>query len=196
MAKGKKSLLETTDLPIIETDIEEGLIPYFLIEDEWGVNCDERNEILVRKRIASRTIKDENDVEDHIEQYVVWEAETYSNTFTHTIECYISKKNKEEKSKLIKSKDYKDLISIQNEIKSNISKALEFNGINKEFLSITSILDERAKIEEELKLLREAKKQIEIETDKLLQLIKEKRSIIISNTEQKKHRIKEENGDA
>lgn len=196
MAKGKKSLLETTDLPIIETDIEEGLIPYFLIEDEWGINCDERNEILVRKRIASRTIKDENDVEDHIEQYVVWEAETYSNTFTHTIECYISKKDREEKSKLIKSKDYKDLISIQNEIKSNISKALEFNGINKEFLSITSILDERAKIEEELKLLREAKKQIEIETDKLLQLIKEKRSIIISNTEQKKHRIKEENGDA
>lgn len=195
MAKGKKSLLETTDLPIIETDIEEGLIPYFLIEDEWGINCDERNEILVRKRIASRTIKDENDVEDHIEQYVVWEAETYSNTFTHTIECYISKKDREEKSKLIKSKDYKDLISIQNEIKSNISKALEFNGINKEFLSITSILDERAKIEEELKLLREIKKQIEIETDKLLQLIKEKRSIIISNTEQKKHRIKEENGD-
>lgn len=196
MAKGKKSLLETTDLPIIETDIEEGLIPYFLIEDEWGINCDERNEILVRKRIASRTIKDENDVENHIEQYVVWEAETYSNTFTHTIECYINKKDKGEKSKLIKSKDYKDLISIQNEIKSNISKALDFNGINKEFLSITSILDERAEIEEELKLLREAKKQIEIETDKLLQLIKEKRSIIISNTEQKKHRIKEENGDA
>lgn len=195
MAKGKKSLLETTDLPIIETDIEEGLIPYFLIEDEWGINCDERNEILVRKRIASRTIKDENDVEDHIEQYAVWEAETYSNTFTHTIECYINKKGKEKKSKLIKSKDYKDLISIQNEIKSNISKALDFNGINKEFLSITSILDERAKIEEELKLLRETKKQIEIETDKLLQLIKEKRSIIISNTEQKKHRIKEENGD-
>lgn len=195
MAKGKKSLLETTDLPIIETDIEEGLIPYFLIEDDWGINCDERNEILVRKRIASRTIKDENDVEDHIEQYVVWEAETYSNTFTHTIECYINKKNKEEKSKLIKSKDYKELISIQNEIKSNISKALDFNGINKEFLSITSILDERAKIEEELKLLRETKKQIEIETDKLLQLIKEKRSIIISNTEQKKHRIKKENGD-
>jgi hypothetical protein len=195
MAKGKKSLLETTDLPIIETDIEEGLIPYFLIEDEWGINCDERNEILVRKRTASRTIKDENDVEDHIEQYIVWEAETYSNTFTHTIECYINKKGKEEKSKLIKSKDYKDLISIQNEIKSNISKALDFNGINKEFLSITSILDERAKIEEELKLLRETKKQIEIETDKLLQLIKEKRSIIISNTEQKKHRIKKENGD-
>ena len=195
MARGKKSLLETTDLPIIPTDKEEGQIPYFILDDEWGISCDERQEILVHKKSANRTIKDENGVETHIEQYYMWECIAYTNSFTHTISVYVDKKGKEKKSKLIKSKDYKELIAIQNEIKSTIAKALDFNGINKEFLSITSILDERAKIEEELKLLRETKKQIEIETDKLLQLIKEKRTIIVSNTEPKKRRLKKENGD-
>ena len=195
MPRGKRNLSETTNLPIIPTDKEEGQIPYFILDDEWGISCDERQEILVRKKSANRTIKDENGVETHIEQYCMWECIAYTNSFTHTISTYVDKKGKAKKSKLIKSKDYKDLIAIQNEIKSIIAKALDFNGINKEFLSITSILDERAKIEEELKLLRGTKELIEAETDKLLQLIKEKRTIIVSNTEPKKRRLKKENGD-
>lgn len=192
MARGKKSLLETTDLPIITTDKEGGQIPYFIIDDEWGIACDERNEILVKKKIASRTIKNENGEEDHIEQYIMWEPIVYPDTFTKAIEIYADKKGKEKKSKLIKSKDYNDLISIQNEIKSTIASALDFKGVNKDFLSITSILDERTKLEEELKMLKETKEQVLSETDKLLQLVKEKRSIIISNTEPKKHRTPKE----
>lgn len=194
MAKGKKSLLETTDLPIIVTDIEEGQVPYFIIDDEWGISCDERQEILVRKKIASRTIKDENDNEDHVEQYFMWDSIAYVKTFTNAIEIYVDRKGKSEKTKLKKSKDYNDLIKIQNEIKSIIARSLDFNSINKDFLSITSILDERTKLEEELNMLKETKKQILQETEKLFDLIKQKRSIIISNTEPKKHKnTKEEN---
>lgn len=195
MARGKKSLLETTELPIITTDIEEGQIPYFILDDEWGISCDDRNEILVHKRVASRTIKDESGVEIHVEQYFMWESISYPSTFTKAIELYVDKKGKAMKSKIVKSKDYNDLISIQNDIKTTITKALDFNSVNKDFLAITSILDERAKLEEQLKLLRETKEQVICETEKLLQLVKEKRSIIMSNTEPTKHRSKEENGD-
>jgi hypothetical protein len=195
MARGKKSLLETTELPIITTDIEEGQIPYFILDDEWGISCDDRNEILVHKRVASRTIKDESGVEIHVEQYFMWESISYPSTFTKAIELYVDKKGKAMKSKIVKSKDYNDLISIQNDIKTTITKALDFNSVNKDFLAITSILDERAKLEEQLKLLRETKEQVICETEKLLQLVKEKRSIIMSNTEPTKHRNKEENGD-
>lgn len=192
MARGKKSLLETSDLPIITTDKDEGQIPYFIIDDEWGIACDERNEILVHKKVANRTIKNESGVETHVEQYFMWESISYPSTFTKAVELYVDKKGKTMKSKLIKSKDYNDLISIQNDIKSTISKALDFNNVNKDFLSITSILDERTKLEEELKMLKETKEQVLSETDKLLQLVKEKRSIIISNTEPKKHRTPKE----
>ena len=192
MPRGKRNLLETTDLPIIPTDKEEGQIPYFILDDEWGISCDERQEILVHKKSANRTIKDENGVETHIEQYYMWDSVAYTSSFTHAISIYVDKKGKEKKSKLIKSKDYNDLISIQNDIKSIITRALDFDSVNKDFLSITSILDERAKLEEELKLLRETKEQVELETEKLLQLVKEKRSIIISNIEPKKHRTPKE----
>ena len=192
MARGKRNLLETTDLPIITTDKEEGQIPYFLIDDEWGVSCDERQEILVHKKTSSRTIKDENGVETNIEQYYMWDSVAYTSSFTHAISIYVDKKGKEMKSKLSKSKDYNDLILIQNEIKSIITRALDFDSVNKDFLSVTSIINERAKLEEELKLLRETKEQVLSETDKLLQLVKEKRSIIISNTESKKHRTQKE----
>jgi hypothetical protein len=193
MARGKKSLLETSNLPIVTTDIEEGQIPYFLIDDEWGIACDERNEILVHKRIANRTIKNEKGDEDHIEQYIMWDSISYPSTFSSAIESYVNKKGKTEKSKLKKSTNYNDLIKIQNEIKLTIEKSLEFNGVNSNFLSSMSIIDERAKLEEEIKKLRETKEMIIKETDLLMELVKQKRAIIISNTEPKKHRdVKEE----
>ena len=71
-----------------------------------------------------------------------------------------------------------------------ISTSLNINGINKEFLSITSILDERTKLEEELKMLKQTKDNVLNECEKLIDLVKEKRSIIIKETEPKKHRLK------
>ncbi len=195
MPRGKRNLSETTNLPIIPTDKEEGQIPYFVLDDEWGISCDERQEILVHKKSANRTIKDESGIETHIEQYYIWECIAYTNSFTHAISVYVDKKGKAKKSKLIKSKDYKELIEIQNEINSIISKALNFNGVNKEFLSITSLLDEKSKLKEELISLKETKLQVEKEVENLMDLIKEKRAIIVSNTEPKKRRLKKENGD-
>lgn len=182
MARGKKSLIETTNLPIEKTDKEEGQIPYFIIDDEWGVSCDERNEILVHKRLANRTIKDENNIDTYIEQYYSWESICYTSNFTTAIDIYANKKEKEKKSKLIKTKDYKDVIKIQEEIKEIIQEALSFeNSKNKEYLSTTSIIDKRAKLEEEILLLKETKEEVEKETEKLLKMIKEKNKIIINS---------------
>lgn len=192
MARGKKSLLETSDLPVVYTDEEKGQIPYFLIDDEWGVSCDERQEILVKKKIANKTVKDENGENEHIEQYTMWDSICYPSTFTDAINSYVKKKSRSMKSKIYKSSDYKDILNVQNEIKSIVAKSLDTNGVNKNFLSITSIINERQKIEEELQMLRDVKEQVNNECEKLMELIKEKRSIIIKNTEPKKHRMPKE----
>jgi hypothetical protein len=196
MAKGKKSLLETTDLPIIATDKEEGQIPYFIIDDKYGVSCDERCEMLCRKKKASRTIKDEEGNPHHVETYYMWESFCYTNSFSSCVENYINIKDRElKKERLIKTKDYNKMIEIQQEIKRIIDNSFSSNGNNKEFLSITHTIDQQAKLNEELIVLKNLKNQVQDETDKLMQLIKEKRAIIISNTEPKKHRVKKENGD-
>ena len=92
MPRGKKALSETSDLEIIKSDKEEGNIPYFLIDDDYGIACDERQEILVRKRIANRTIKDVN--KEYIEQYVSWDSLCYPSNFTNAISCYVERKGR------------------------------------------------------------------------------------------------------
>lgn len=188
MPRGKKALSETSDLEIIKSDKEEGNIPYFLIDDDYGIACDERQEILVHKRIANRTVK--NSDKEYIEQYVSWDSLCYPSNFTNAISCYVERKGRELNKKIKKTKDIQKIIDNQNELKHLISTSLNINGINKEFLSITSILDERTKLEEELKMLKQTKDNVLNECEKLIDLVKEKRSIIIKETEPKKHRLK------
>lgn len=195
MPRGRKKATELNDLPTVITDNEEGTIPYFVLDNEWGVACDERQEMLVHKRLANKTIKNENGEEDHIEQYSMWDAVCYCNSFSHVIQRYYDRVGKLEKKKLIKSTNFDELTNIYNNINKTISDAFSSTGINKEFLSISSILDDKARLKEELLSLKETQEQVEKETDKLLQLIKDKTSIIISRTEPTKHRVKKENGD-
>jgi hypothetical protein len=195
MPRGRKKATELNDLPTVITDNEEGTIPYFVLDNEWGVSCDERQEILVRKRIANRTIKDEEGNDDHIEQYFMWDSVSYCNSFTHIIQCYYERASRIEKKKLQKTTNFDDIKNIYIDVNKKISQALSSDGVNKEFMSIASILDDKAKLKEELVSLKEKKEKVEKETDKLLQLIKDKTSIIISRTEPTKHRVKKENGD-
>jgi len=193
MARGKKSLIETSDLPIVEKEEEEGSIPYFIIDDEYGISCSDLCEILVKKRKASRTVSEDNKPH-HIETYWTWDNVCYPSNFSLALSCYCSKKELElKKRKLVKSKDYKDILNVQKEIKDIIYKCLDGNGINKEFLSFTSVYDERVKLEEEIKQLRDIKNKCLESVESLMDLIKEKRSIVIKNTEPKKHRTKLEN---
>lgn len=193
MARGKRSLLETTNLPIVETNIEEGVSPYFLIDDKYGIACDERQEMLCRKKKSSRTIKDEYGQPYKIETYYMWESFCYTNSFSSCIENYLKIKDRElKKERLIKTKDYTELINIQNEIKQIISKALSTDGDNKSVFTISKVIDQQSKLMEEIENLKKIQSQTEKESDKLLQLIKEKRSLIISATEPTKHRNKKE----
>lgn len=193
MARGKKSLMETTDLPIVETDKEEGNIPYFVIDEEYGIACDDMQEMLCKRVKASKTIKGEDGKESHVETYYKWNNLKYMGNFTSCIEEYAKIKSRDiKKNKLIKSKDFKDVVAIQNEVKQLVADSLSKDGLNKEFLSITSIIDERAKLEEEIKHLKQLKEQCINDVESLIELVKEKRRIIIKETEPKKHRVKKE----
>jgi len=193
MRRGKRNLLETTDLPIIETTIEEGTIPYFIIDDKYGIACDDKCEMICRKKKSNRTIKDEEGNPIYIETYYVWESFCYVGTFSECINRYLLIKDRDiKKERLVKTKDYGKLIEIQNEIKCIVSKALDTNGVNSQFLSATSIIDDKAKLKEELDCVNSLKEDIEKEYKSFMEMIKDKRKIIIKNTEPTKHRTKKE----
>lgn len=189
IAKRGRSLLNN-DLPVKETDIEEGNIPFFLIDDEYGVTADNYCYMLCYKKKMNRSVKNEDDVITHIESYYNWTPLKYTNTFQSIIECYMTIKERKLSSRLVKNKDYKEFINIQNEIKDIISKAFDTNGVNKEFVSFCDLIDHKEKLLQEIEELSALKDKVVDMANDLLNIIKKKRKIIINETEGKKHRIK------
>ena len=128
-SKGKQSLLETTDSrDIIETDEEVGSIPYFIIDEEYGVACDNLCYILVVKKIACRRGKEDNDEDTNkVYKYIRWEDLSYLDSFESVIKMYTEVKEKRLNRKLIKSQDLQDIKDIRRSIRNDIKKALSIN---------------------------------------------------------------------
>lgn len=196
MAKGRaKQLLENTDLPLIETDDEEGTIPFFIIDDNYGIAVDNYCYQLCKKSKANKTVKGENGVPTHVESYYKWTSFKYTDSLKSMFDCYVKEKERELHSKLTKSREFRDLMKVQDEIKTIICTSLKPDGHNKEWLSTVELLDEKERLRSEIKELQNIKQSVIREADSLLDIIKEKRKIIIGETEPKKHRIKKEEED-
>jgi len=59
--KGKQSLKDTLDASLItKTDIEEGDIPFYLIEPNYGVSADKYGYNLIERKEMTRGVKDES----------------------------------------------------------------------------------------------------------------------------------------
>lgn len=178
MARGRKPLTELTDLPLVETELEEGQIPFFLIDEEYGVNCDQYCYMLVKKKRATRTIKDEDGKPHHVESYWSWISLKYANTFQYIIECYVSIKGKDLNKKLVKSTDYKDLIKTQEQIRDILNNMFSLN-YNKDFLTVGDKVDTLNGLSKDLKELENTRDMLKKECDDLLAFIKETRKIVM-----------------
>lgn len=185
----RKSLLDS-NLPVIESEIEEGNIPFFIIEENYGVACDQYCYSLVKRKKCNRTIKSTDKDGDYIESYYKWDGISYVSTFAATINSYVQQKERELNARLVKSKDYHALINIQNEIKDIVRKAFKASGPNKEIVTYSDLVDSKAELLRDLDELKSIKNQTVEAVDSLMELVKEKRSIILKNTEPKKHHLK------
>lgn len=188
MAKGKKSLVETTDPDkIIETDKEEGQIPFFIIDDEYGIAADNLCYMLVYAKKAGRTLTDGN-----VETYIKWDPVAYVNTIKKAIEEYSIVKERKLNKKLLKSKDLSDIKANQEEVKEAIQKALSPSGKNQKVFETLDLLQAKEDVLKDINDLHEQKEKLLQLFDEFEALIKEKRKIIIKQTEPTKHRYKKE----
>ena len=135
--------------------------------------------MLCKKKRANRTIKDEDGKPNHIESYWSWTPFKYTGTFQSIMETYVEQKERGLNKRIVKSKDFKQIIETYNTIYKIISNSLDVEGLNKSFMSVTSLLDQKEKLLQEISEVHELKEDLLKEYNELQALIKEKRKIIV-----------------
>ena len=90
MSKGMKPLTETTDLPIVNTNTDEGDVPNFMFkgDKDYGIASDDCNYILVERKNASRTVKDDNGTPIKVETYNQWLDKGFFKSFDNCLKMY------------------------------------------------------------------------------------------------------------
>ena len=190
--KGIKSLSESVDASeIVVTDEEMGTVN-FMIDDDYGCTGSYGDYQLVERKVAYRTGKPEDgENEGKVIQYIKWEVVTphsYGRTPFAILENYAEYINLKKFKKLNKEKDFDSVKQIYLDTQSTIRKAMKSTQFSSDIVEHGTLINEIAELKAKLKSINDVLK----DADELRELIKEKRRIVISETEPKKHRTKKE----
>lgn len=190
----KNSLKDTVNEDEIIDLGEEINSPNIILEENsengYGILGEYGDYSLVVKQIAYRSAKEEDNIDAKykIIKYTNWSPyPCYVSTLLEAINSWIEKRNLT-KIRALKKAKFGEVEKIYTETKELVSKAMKIlevadgeksNAIHTD--NYNSILEETQRIKEIIK-----------EADALHELVKEKRQIVIGDTEGKKHRIKKE----
>ena len=195
MARGKQSLKDKlNESLIIKTDEEIGDIPFWLIDENYGVSVDKYGYSLVEKKEMTRGVKDDAGNIVGGETYYTWQFCKSASSFEDGLLAYTRVTERKLMSKLVKCQDFRMLVAIRLQIQKTINNSFKINGINSELLDACNTIqgheDLKIKIAEVNKLADDTTEQF----NDLIDTIKEKRKIIVQEMpKEKKHKIKEEN---
>lgn len=122
----KTKLTDKTDLQIVETNKEEGTIPNisFKGDENWGIAIDDLNHTIVERKVASRTIKNE-DGTSHVESYYRWNPIAYVGTLESAIESYMNKREKRFLKTLHKCDDWSQIVDLRKETMEIVKNSLK-----------------------------------------------------------------------
>jgi hypothetical protein len=194
MAKGKQSLAETIDpSKIVDTGEEGGDIPFFLIDNTYGVSADKYGFNLVERKKMTRAVKDDKGNITGGEIYYMWQFSKSANEFEDTLIAYAKLTERKLMSKLVKCQDFRELVKIRLQIQRTINNSFKIDGINKDLLSACNTIqgheELKIKIEEVNKLADTAEETF----NNFIEDVKEKRKIIVQEMpKEKKHRTPKE----
>lgn len=189
----KQSLKEKYGIDNIKKTNDEENKPFWIIDETYGVSADNYGYSLVERKEMVREIKDEKGEGVGAESYYSWSFCKSANSFEDALLAYTRVTERKLMSKLVKCKDFRELVSIRLQIQKTINNSFKINGVNSELLDACNTIqgheDLKIKLSEVNKLADEATKSF----NELIESIKEKRKIIVQEMpKEKKHRIKEE----
>ena len=185
---------ETLASTVNEEDIvdlgEEENAPNFLIDENYGGLGRYGDIALVERKVAYRTGKPEDGVnEGKVIRYIKWtnvEPHTYGRTIFDVLNNYDKYVSHIKFKQLNKSQNFDDVKQIYLDTQSTIRQALKSSQFTDDIKQQGTLIDE-------IELLKSKLKKVDsilAEADELHELIKNKRKIVINDTESKKHRVK------
>lgn len=171
---------------------EEVNIPNYLIDETYGVLLDEYSSTLVERKIAYRTGKETDGVNDKkVIQYIAWtpvKTHIYGRTIFDAFDNYAKYVTGRKMKELEKCTNFEDVKQIYLDTQSTIRKAMKSTQFSSDIVEHGTLINEIAELKAKLALINDVFK----DADELKELIKEKRRIVIAETEPKKHRTKKE----
>lgn len=186
----KQTLADTVDASEIVVLKEEQNPPNIMITNNMGISGGYGDYALVEKKVAYKTGKLEDGEENvgKVIQYTKWDDIGYCSNIFECVRLYCKHRNLNKIKELEKVKDFKVIEQIFIDTNETITKFLNnysnMTDANSSTLSLVDTIDDlKRKTNEINKVLSEA--------DELRELIKSKRQIIIKETENKKHKLKE-----
>ena len=189
MARGKTPLSETVDESEIIDLGEELNQPNIMITDGYGVRGVYMDYALVELKTAHRTGKSEDgEYEGKVIRYKRWDDINYSATIFGCLKNYCEYVNLTKIKTLKKCKDFSEIEAIFKETNNTINKFLSHYDLTKEQTQSAKLIDTINMLEDKIKNANKIFKAV----DDLHELVKEKRKIVIGDTEPKKHRMLKE----
>lgn len=165
-----KSIVEQNpDLKVVETNIDEGAIPFCLIDDEYGISCDEYCYSLVRKKRANRKITNDEG-EEVIEKYNSWAREAYCGTIFQIVECYADYSLREK----LKDKQFMEVSQVAKTVEEMRARVRKFTtnfimDANTEYVG--KLEHQRAKLLQEIEDLIDSKEKLKEQYEELADLM-------------------------
>lgn len=179
MPRGRRKKTEEIELPIIETNNEIGAIPFFILEEnKYGVYTDKMSYSLVRRKKSSKTVKNDDGIDDHIETYYNWESFKWTRTFKDIIEAYIEHREKELDSTLTKEHDLDKINDNRNKIFPMLQRAFSTTGDNKKVFEFCDLIEQKDRVLKDLEEIKEMRNQLKNTIDEMENILKSKRKLI------------------
>ena len=187
MARGKKNLASEVDESEIIISDEVLNPPNILINDDFGISTGTCDYALVERKVAHRTGKEEDGKNcGKVIRYTRWDDVNYGRTPFKCLENYFEYANLTKTKQLKMEKDFNKIADIYKETQNEVVTFMRQLDLSKQTVETGTLMDEIYEMKDKL---RQINKVLE-EADELHELIKDKRRIIINDTEPKKHRVK------
>ena len=189
--RGKQTLAEMVDEEDVVDmlDNDDSAQPNILITDDYGIMGEPKDYALAKRIQASRTgTAKDGENEGKIIKYYKWNKVAYVGSIFSVLQTYEHVANLEKIRKLSMCKDFNVVGDIMRETQSEIRNCIKQLGMTDDMKNGATMIDDIQLLHKKLNDIN----KVLSEADEFRELIKEKRQILIKDTEPKKHRTPKE----
>ena len=174
MGRGKPNMATNVEEEnIIITDENSGAVPFYQIDNEWGITADEHSYALSNGKIAHR--KETIDEKEVIISYKRWSKVSYHDSIWAVLKAYAKRKERMDLSQL-KNADIGEIAQISESIKNVITQKMNEYAYDFNIEEIGELEQTKKRLTREIEELVAMKESLQNEYDETVALLKKIRN--------------------